>query len=204
YKFYIYLDEAHSVGALGPNGRGVCDYYGIDPCEVDCLMGTFTKSFGAAGGYIAGSKSVIDNLRLYSHSHLYAESVSVPVLRQIYSSMRMIMGEDYGSEGRHRIQTLARNCRFFASELRRMGFIVYGQDSPVVPLLLMNPAKIPAFSREMLERGIAVVVVGYPATPIITSRVRFCISAAHTMEDLVWALDQISEVGDRLMLKMNA
>ena len=82
-----------------------------------------------------------------------------------------------------------------------MGFVVYGSDSPVVPLLLCNPAKIPAFSREMLERGIAVVVVGYPATPIITSRVRFCLSAAHTRDDLDFALTQISEVGDRLCLK---
>ena len=84
-----------------------------------------------------------------------------------------------------------------------MGFIVYGNDSPVIPLLLFHPAKIPAFSREMLKRGIAVVVVGYPATPIITSRVRFCISAAHTLEDLQWALQQISEVGDMLCLKVN-
>ena len=99
------------------------------------------------------------------------------------------------------MQSIAENSRFFASELRRMGFMVYGSDSPVIPLLLCNPAKIPAFSREMLERGIAVVVVGYPATPIITSRVRFCISAAHTREDLEYALEQISDVGDRLCLK---
>ena len=202
YNCYLYLDEAHSIGALGPNGRGVCDYYGIDPCDVDVLMGTFTKSYGAAGGYIAGRKELIDSLRLHSHAGIYAEPISVPVVKQIYTSMRMIMG-DYGNDGRHRIQTLARNSRFFAEELRRMGFIIYGHDSPVIPLLLMNPAKIPAFSRELLERGIAVVVVGYPATPIITSRVRFCVSAAHSLEDLRWALEQISEVGDRLMLKMN-
>ena len=55
-QFYLYVDEAHSIGALGPTGRGVCDYWGIDPAEVDILMGTFTKSFGAAGGYVAGSK----------------------------------------------------------------------------------------------------------------------------------------------------
>lgn len=54
YKLYLYLDEAHSVGATGPHGRGVTDYYGVDPSRVDILMGTFTKSFGAAGGYIAG------------------------------------------------------------------------------------------------------------------------------------------------------
>lgn len=56
YKFYLFIDEAHSIGALGPSGKGVCDYWGIDPKEVDILMGTFTKSFGAAGGYLAGSK----------------------------------------------------------------------------------------------------------------------------------------------------
>ena len=55
YKAYVYLDEAHSIGALGPNGRGVVDYWGLNPRDVDVMMGTFTKSFGAAGGYIAGS-----------------------------------------------------------------------------------------------------------------------------------------------------
>lgn len=56
YKAYLYLDEAHSIGALGPRGRGVVDYFGLDPTDVDIMMGTFTKSFGAAGGYIGGKK----------------------------------------------------------------------------------------------------------------------------------------------------
>jgi len=56
YKAYIYLDEAHSIGAMGPNGRGVTDYFGVDPADIDIMMGTFTKSFGAAGGYIAASE----------------------------------------------------------------------------------------------------------------------------------------------------
>ena len=56
YKAYIFLDEAHSIGAMGPNGRGVTDYFGVDPADIDIMMGTFTKSFGAAGGYIAASE----------------------------------------------------------------------------------------------------------------------------------------------------
>ena len=56
YKAYIYLDEAHSIGAMGPNGRGVTDYFGVDPDDIDIMMGTFTQSFGAAGGYIAASQ----------------------------------------------------------------------------------------------------------------------------------------------------
>ncbi|KAL7753625.1 serine palmitoyltransferase component [Sorochytrium milnesiophthora] len=204
YKFYLYVDEAHSIGALGPHGRGVTDYYGIDPREVDILMGTFTKSFGAAGGYIAGKKSMVDYLRLRVHAQIYAEPMAIPVVQQIIASMRVMTGEDGTEDGRTRIRTLAANARYFSQQLKKKGFIVYGsEDSPVIPLLLFNPAKIPAFSRECLRRGVAVVVVGYPATPIVSSRVRFCLSAAHTKDDLDHVLRAIDEIGDRLMLKVS-
>ncbi|KAL1922662.1 uncharacterized protein VTP21DRAFT_10201 [Calcarisporiella thermophila] len=204
FKFYIYLDEAHSIGALGRHGRGVCDLLGVDPADVDIMMGTFTKSFGAAGGYIAGDRALIDRLKLYNHSCIYSEPMTPLVCQQVLTSMRIIMGEVGGDEGKHRISQLAENSQFFMSRLKEMGFIVYGNDgSPVIPLLLFNPAKIPAFSRELLKRGVAVVVVGYPATPIITSRARFCISASHTRKDLEFALEKISEVGDLLMLKIS-
>ncbi|XP_064006707.1 serine palmitoyltransferase 2 isoform X5 [Pogoniulus pusillus] len=94
YKSYLYLDEAHSIGALGPSGRGVVDYFGLNPEDVDVMMGTFTKSFGAAGGYIGGKKELIDYLRTYSHSAVYATSLSPPVVEQIITSMKCIMGED--------------------------------------------------------------------------------------------------------------
>ncbi|KAG1171442.1 hypothetical protein G6F70_006888 [Rhizopus microsporus] len=202
YKFYLYVDEAHSIGALGEHGGGVCDFYGINPKHVDILMGTFTKSFGAAGGYIAGDKAVIDHLRLTNHAFTYAETMSPAIIQQVSASMAIIRGQDGTQDGADRIRTLAENSRYFASALRKLGFIVYGDEgSPVIPLLLFNPAKISAFSREMLKRGIAIVVVGYPATPIISSRARFCISAAHTRKDLDEAIRHISEVGDLLMLK---
>ena len=66
YKALLYLDEAHSIGAVGPNGRGVTDYFGVDPADVDIMMGTFTKSFGAAGGYIAATQVNINTLLEYS------------------------------------------------------------------------------------------------------------------------------------------
>ena len=202
YKFYLYVDEAHSIGALGPRGGGVCDYYGIHPDDVDILMGTFTKSFGGAGGYVAASKAVIDHLRLQNHSSIYAEPMAPPVAMQVLSSLKVILGMDGTDDGRQRIQRISDNSTYFRRRLKELGFIVYGHDdSPVIPMLLFNPAKIPAFSRECLKRGLAVVVVGYPATPIITSRARFCMSSAHTREDLDHALELISEVGDILVLK---
>uniref|UniRef100_A0A3P8WRZ9 serine C-palmitoyltransferase n=1 Tax=Cynoglossus semilaevis TaxID=244447 RepID=A0A3P8WRZ9_CYNSE len=201
YKAYLYLDEAHSIGALGPHGGGVVDYFGLDPNDVDIMMGTFTKSFGAAGGYIGGKKELIDYLRSHSHSALYATSMSPPVAQQIITSMKIIMGEDGSTLGRQQTQ-LSQNTTYFRKKLWDMGFIIYGNDdSPVVPLMLYMPAKIGAFGREMLKRNIGTVVVGFPATPIIESRARFCVSAAHTREMLDIALEAISEVGDVLQLK---
>ncbi|KDN35944.1 PLP-dependent transferase [Tilletiaria anomala UBC 951] len=267
YKFYLYVDEAHSIGAIGPNGRGVCDYFGVNPRSVNILMGTLTKSFGAAGGYIAGDKATIDRVRLMNHANVYGETLSPPVLTQIMASMASIMGVGRnpsehallpswmqlpprmldGSEGQERLRRLAFNARYLSSGLRKLGFLVWGsRDSPIVPLLIYLPAKMSMFSRMMLERTrtlsptqrrahiiqehamtddekrrmdeindpastasrsvlsrppIAVVVVAFPATPILSSRVRFCVSAAHTKKDIDDVLRACEEVGTLLSMK---
>lgn len=217
-------------------------------------MGTFTKSFGASGGYVAGSKALIDHIRMHTHSGAYAEAISPVVLTQIVASMGSIMGvntapasthshtlsssssstihasltydnDSYtgpvssallpswlpltkemrdGSEGHDRLRRIAFNSRYLARGLKKLGFITYGHhDSPVVPLLLFNPGKMLMFHRLMLDRKtpITTVVVGYPATPLITSRVRFCVSASHTKSDIDCLLRACDEVGDLLDLK---
>ena len=205
YKFNLFVDEAHSIGALGPKGRGVCDYFGIDTSEVDILMGTLTKSFGANGGYIAGDKAIIDKLRVTNAGSIYGESPAPPVLAQISSALRIIAGEFVPGQGEERLQRLAFNSRYLRLGLKRLGFIVYGHDdSPIIPVLLYNPAKMPAFSHEMLKRKISVVVVGYPATPLVSSRARFCVSAAHTKDDLDRLLEACDEIGNVLQLKFSS
>ncbi len=205
YKFHLFVDEAHSIGALGPKGKGVCDYFGINPSEVDILMGTLTKSFGANGGYIAGDKAIVDKLRLTNAGSLYGEAPAPAVLTQIASSLRIINGEFVPGQGEERLQRLAFNSRYLRLGLKRLGFIVYGHDdSPIIPVLLYNPAKMPAFSHEMLKRKISVVVVGYPATPLVSSRARFCVSAAHTKDDLDRLLEACDTVGDVLQIKFSS
>lgn len=247
----------------------MCDYFGLDPREVTILMGTFTKSFGAAGGYIAGAKDVVARIRLLNHANNYGETLSPPVLTQIVASMSSIMGvgnnpEELallppfiaeglpeamlsGREGHERLRRLAFNARYLSSGLRKLGFIVYGhRDSPIIPLLLFQPSKMPMFSRMMLDRSLAlppserrlraaqlaslspeeklkvegvdnpanfvpesipsrppinVVVVAYPATPLVSSRVRFCVSAAHTKKDMDDVLRACDEVGTLIHLK---
>ncbi|KAI1344325.1 serine palmitoyltransferase [Xylariaceae sp. FL0016] len=204
YKFTLYVDEAHSIGALGPRGRGVCDYFGIDPSRVDILMGTLTKSFGANGGYVAADKHVIDKLRSCNAATMLGESPTPAVLMQILASLKIISGELVPGEGEERLQRIAFNSRYLRLGLKRLGMIVYGHDdSPIIPITLYNPAKISAFSHEMLKRKISVVVVGYPATPLISSRARFCVSAAHNKDDLDRLLAACDEVGDILQLKFS-
>lgn len=99
YKCYVYLDEAHSIGALGPHGKGVVDYFGCDPNQVDLLMGTFTKSFGAAGGYIAGRREVIQHIKTHSFSASYATVMSPLVAEQIIGVIKVITGQDGTNEG---------------------------------------------------------------------------------------------------------
>jgi serine palmitoyltransferase len=216
----------------------------VDARDVDVLMGTFTKSFGAAGGYVAGNKvgeteprarsrgfadgffflgdcsscscsararsshshsqSIIDYIRLHSHSPIYAEPMPPFIVQQIITSMKIIMGEDGTEEGHTRVAALARNSAFVSTELKKRGFLVYGDPgSPIIPVMLFRPANIGAFSRMCLERGIAVVVVGYPATPLIYSRVRLCVSASHTLEDLRYLVDEITEIGDAMGLRVS-
>ncbi|RUS25379.1 pyridoxal phosphate-dependent transferase [Jimgerdemannia flammicorona] len=204
YKFQLYVDEAHSVGALGPRGRGVCDYFNVNHADVDILMGTFTKSFGAAGGYIASSPEIIAHLKLTCHSMVYAESMAPPILQQIITSMTIIMGEDGTDNGRERLERLAFNSRYLHNRLRKMGFIVIGdRDSPIVPLMVYHPAKIPAVAREMLNANVAVVMAAYPAVPLTLARIRLCLSAAHTKDDLDYLLSVLDEMGDRMGLKLS-
>ncbi|XP_055944100.1 serine palmitoyltransferase 2-like [Argiope bruennichi] len=201
YKCYLYVDEAHSIGAIGPRGRGVVDYFGCDPNDVDILMGTFSKSFGAAGGYIAGSRNTIDHIRVYCYNFMYATSMSAVVAKQIYTSMQIVMGKDGTNEGLKRINQLQRNTHYFRQKLKQKGFIIYGnEDSPVVPLMLFFPSKIAAFVRHLLKHGIATVGVGFPATSLTTARARFCISAAHTKEMLDEALSVVETAGRLIMV----
>ncbi|XP_067901751.1 serine palmitoyltransferase 3 [Heterodontus francisci] len=202
YKSYLYLDEAHSIGAVGSTGRGVVEYFSVDPTDIDVLMGTFTKSFGATGGYIAGNKELVDYLRAYSHSAVYAASMPPPIVEQITRSLKCIMGLNGTTIGIERVRQLGVNTRYFRQRLRELGFITYGNDdSPVVPLLLYMPGKVGAFARRMLKKNIGVVVVGFPATPIVESRARFCLSAAHTRQMLDTVLNVLDEMGDYLQFK---
>nr|GMD19779.1 long chain base biosynthesis protein 2A [Ipomoea batatas] len=148
------------------------------------------------------SKELIQYLKHTCPAHLYATSISPPAAQQIISAIKVILGQDGSSRGAQKLACIRENSNFFRTELQKMGFEVLGDnDSPVMPIMLYNPAKIPAFSRECLKQNVAVVTVAFPATPLLLARARICISAAHTREDLLKALEVISRVGDMVGIK---
>ena len=204
YGAYLYLDEAHSIGALGKSGRGVCEHHGVDTRDVDIMMGTFTKSFGAVGGYVASTKGVIARIRRTAPGLLYAASMSVPCVLHISHVLRQIAGIDGSDIGQKRINQLRENSIYFRQRLINAGLQLYGDwDSPIVPIMIYQPSRIAAFSRMCYQRGVAVVVAGFPATPLLLGRARVCLSAAHTREDLDFAIRVIVEVATIVQIKYN-
>lgn len=202
YKAFIYVDEAHSIGALGKTGRGICEHSGVDPADVDILMGTFTKSFSGMGGYIASSKEVIAFIRAHSAGVVTHNSMSPVVCQQVLTAFKVISGDDGTATGQLKLTSLISNSNYFRTRMHEIGMHVYGDyDSPIIPVLIYFPSKVAAFSRECLARGVAVVVVGFPATSIIYSRARFCISAGMVREDIDKAIAVIDEVATLLCMK---
>jgi len=201
YGAYLYLDEAHSIGAVGPTGRGVTELLGVPTDEVDVMMGTFTKSFGSAGGYVAASRDVISALRRNAPGSMFASAMSPPCAAQALVALRVISGAEGGDVGSTKLARIKDNANFFRSRLEEEGFKVLGDaDSPIIPVMLHHGAKLAAVSRMCLARGVAVVVVGYPAVPILYERVRFCISASHTREQLASVITAFTEIGEKLGL----
>jgi len=165
-------------------------------------MGTFTKAFGSVGGYISGTKELITYLRSTSYGSLYASSMSPPCAQQALSALKVIMGEDGTTDGINRINRLKENSNFFRTNLGKLGFHVVGdRDSPVVIMMMYHPAKLAYLSRKCLAAGIAVVSVGFPVTPLLLARVRFCLSASHTIEQLQYVLKVMDEIGDEILIK---
>lgn len=199
YGAYLYLDEAHSIGAVGATGRGVTELLGVPTEEVDVMMGTFTKSFGSAGGYVAASKAVISALRRQAPGCVFGGAMAPPCAAQALMALRVISGKLGGNTGKEKLAAIRDNANYFRSRLVKEGAKVLGdEDSPIVPMMLNHPDKLAGFSRLCYERGVAVVVVGNPAVPVLYERVRFCISAAHTRDQLSKALDAIVEVSKQL------
>ncbi len=190
HKAFLMVDEAHSAGVMGPHGRGIGEHFDVDAADVDIWMGTLSKSFGSCGGYIAGSKALVEYLKYTSPGFVYSVGISPPNAAAALASLRLIEEEP------ERVARLAENSRLFLSLAREHGLNTgMSRDSAVVPVILGNSLHSLQLSQALFARGINVQPILYPAVEESAARLRFFITALHTEQQI---RDTVAAVAEEL------
>lgn len=184
----VMVDDSHAVGFMGARGRGTHEHCGVMG-RVDILTGTLGKALGgASGGYTSGRREIIALLRQRSRPYLFSNTLA-PVITA--ASLKVLDLLESSTALRDRLED---NTRFFRSEMTTRGFDILPGTHPIVPIMLGDAALSQRFAGAMLARGVYVVGFFYPVVPHGRARIRTQISAAHTREDLVFAVEKFSEV----------
>src|SRR5207249_11301132 len=181
----ILIDEAHSTFLFGATGRGVAEHFGLDK-EVDFHLGTFSKSLGGQGGFVCGTRDLIDYVNAFGRSRFFSCNLAPPLVAGLRAGLRIV---DQEPELRARLwSNVAYMRRRFAEE----GIDIGKSTSQVMPVLVNNDAKVFAVAEKIQDRGLYLQPVTYPAVPKHKSRLRISVSAAHTEQDLEQAVQVIA------------
>jgi len=187
----IYVDEAHAIGVLGRNGRGTCEYYGVES-QIDVVMGTFSKSFASIGGFIAARREVIDFIKHHSRAFVYSASLAPANAAAVIKSIEIIRREP---ERRENLLRIAARLR---TELERMGFRLLGGITPILPVVVDDEELVCRFFWELMEKGIYTNPVLAPA--VSHSLVRISCMATHTDEHADRLLQAMYTIGKKMEL----
>jgi glycine C-acetyltransferase len=188
YHALVMVDDSHAVGFMGRRGRGTHEYHDVMP-RIDILTGTLGKALGgASGGYISGRREYIDMLRQRSRPYLFSNSVAPPI---VSASIKAI---DLLTESTELRDKLERNTKFFRQEITKVGYDVLPGEHPIVPIMLYDAALASRTADAMLAKGVYVIGFSYPVVPQGRARIRTQISAAHSQQDLEFALEKFAEV----------
>jgi glycine C-acetyltransferase len=181
------IDEAHSTFLFGPNGRGVAEHFGLDK-EVDFHLGTFSKSLGGQGGFVAGTRELVDYVVAFGRSRFFSCNLSPVLTAGLLAGLRIA-----ASEPQLRAK-LWSNVAFLRRRFAEEGVDIGKSNSQVMPVMVNNDAKVFAVAEKIQDRGLFLNPVTYPAVPKHKSRLRISVSAAHTEEDLEAAVQTIAGV----------
>jgi 8-amino-7-oxononanoate synthase len=190
HRALLYVDEAHATGVLGPTGRGTEEHFGLAG-SVDVLMGTFSKAAGAAGGYVVGSREMVDYLRFHAHAGLFTASLPAPVCAGVAEAFR-VMADEPALRRR-----LWANTRRFAAALSASGLTVVSTDSPILSIVAGRAERLLAAGRDLFDAGVRCGVVTYPAVPPDESLLRLTVNARHTDEEIDRTATILAEVAAR-------
>ena len=187
------VDDAHASGVFGKNGRGTIDHFGVHG-RVDVQVGTLSKAIGALGGYVAGSRNLIEFLYHRARPFLFSTSHPPAVAAACIAAIDVLLEEP------ELMEQLWDNTRFFKSGLERLGFDTGISESPITPVIAGDSAKANALSDRLFQEGVFAQAIGYPTVPREKARVRTIVTATHTQADLQYALDAFGTVGKEIGL----
>jgi glycine C-acetyltransferase len=182
----VFIDEAHSMLACGEHGRGAAEKFGVED-RVPLLYGTFSKAFGALGGFVAGSKETLQYLRFYAHPYVYSCALPPVVIAAILKALELVT-----TQPELRAQ-LWENADYFHAQLRSLGLDTGESTTYVMPIVIADRERMYRLGHELRRRGLWVAPVDYPAVPQGRICFRACVTAMHTRADLDEALNILAD-----------
>ena len=188
YDALVMVDDSHAVGFMGAHGRGTPEHCGVMG-RVDIITGTLGKALGgASGGYTSARKEIVDLLRQKSRPYLFSNTLAPSIASGALRTFEML------EESTALRDKVHENTRYFREKIRHVGFDIIESDHPIVAVMLYDAKVATAFAARMLELGVYVVGFSYPVVPQGKARIRTQISAAHTKEDLDFAVECFAKV----------
>ncbi|MEC7564215.1 MAG: aminotransferase class I/II-fold pyridoxal phosphate-dependent enzyme [Planctomycetota bacterium] len=188
HKVFLMVDEAHSIGTMGAHGRGISEHFDLNAREIDIWMGTLSKTFGSCGGYIAGTKALVEYLKYTSPGFVYSVGLSPANAAAALAALRLLEDEP------ERVARVQHNSRYFLQEARKRGLDTgLGNNTPVVPVIIGNSLHALQLSYQLFQRGINVQPILYPAVEEAAARLRFFITSTHNDEQIVQTVDAVAE-----------
>jgi glycine C-acetyltransferase len=185
------VDDAHASGVLGRNGRGTVDHFGVHG-RVHIQVGTLSKAIGVLGGYVCGSRDLIEYLYHRARPFLFSTSHPPAVTAACMAAFELLEKEP------ERIERLWDNTRYFKAALRDQGFDTGASETPITPIMVGEAATAHRFSAALFEEGLWATGIGFPTVPRGKARVRTIVTAAHTREQLDRAVEILARVARRM------
>jgi 8-amino-7-oxononanoate synthase len=192
-RAWLMVDEAHALGVLGPRGFGTADRFGVDPREVDIWMGTLSKSLVSCGGYIAGSKDLVDFLKIAAPGFVFSVGMAPPAAAAALAALELLEREP------ERVRRLNDRAALFLRLAREGGLDVGGSiGASIVPIVTGSSIRAGRLAQALFDRGVNVQPILYPAVPERAARLRFFATASHTEEQIADTVDILLEESRRV------
>ena len=192
YGAYLMIDEAHSVGVIGKTGHGIEEHFGLPPDCVDIKMGTLSKTIPSAGGYVAGNKDLINFLKHEARAFIFSAAIPPASAGAAMAAFDVIEEEQW------RVEKIQTNYKRFADKLKSAGFNLLFTETAIVPVVCGSTPAAASLAKYCRDRDIFVQAIISPVVPEGLARLRACISAAHTLDDIDYCANVIIDGGREL------